>query len=94
MDKNVAVSLHSPHFPTASDVVEKSAQELLSVDYFDADALRRIKACVIACEGISTIELEGGVIEEMRRTLFRVVPLLEEAQRIKNQGVQPKAAAS
>ena len=37
----------------------------------------RIQACVAACAGISTAELEQGVVAEMRRVLAQVVPLLE-----------------
>lgn len=52
-------------------------------DIFGEDTLenrehvRRIHACVEACEGISTEELEGGIIQDMRRALDQVVPLLE-----------------
>lgn len=40
------------------------------------ELVRRIHACVIACEGISTEELEQGLVGEMRRVLSQVVPLL------------------
>lgn len=39
---------------------------------------RRIHACVNACEGISTEELEAGIVHDMLRVLNDVVPLLEE----------------
>lgn len=39
---------------------------------------RRVHACVNACEGISTEELEANIIADMRRVLAGVVPLLEE----------------
>uniref|UniRef100_A0A7C2K0M4 Uncharacterized protein n=1 Tax=Schlesneria paludicola TaxID=360056 RepID=A0A7C2K0M4_9PLAN len=38
---------------------------------------RRIKACLNACEGIATEELERGIISDMCRVLTQVVPLLE-----------------
>lgn len=41
------------------------------------ELVRRIYACVQACEGISTDELEMGVIAEMKRLLGQVVPLLQ-----------------
>jgi hypothetical protein len=39
---------------------------------------RRIEACFRACEGISTEELENGIIQDMRRVLAQVVPVLQE----------------
>ena len=42
------------------------------------ELVRRIQACVAACEGISTEELERGVIVDMRRVIAQVVPLLRE----------------
>ncbi|ADG66788.1 hypothetical protein Plim_0944 [Planctopirus limnophila DSM 3776] len=41
------------------------------------ELVRRIYACVQACEGISTDELEMGVVAEMKRLLGQVVPLLQ-----------------
>jgi len=40
------------------------------------DLVRRIHACVTACEGISTEELEQGVVADMRRALTDVLPIL------------------
>jgi len=42
------------------------------------EIVRRIHACVNACEGISTEELEKGIIQDMRRVLAQVVPLLQD----------------
>lgn len=42
------------------------------------EMVRRIHACVAACEGISTDELENGIIQDMRRVIADVVPLLQE----------------
>jgi uncharacterized protein YfbU (UPF0304 family) len=39
---------------------------------------RRIKACLSACEGIATEELERGLIADMARVLAQVVPMLED----------------
>ena len=43
---------------------------------------RRIQACVAACEGISTEELEAGIIHDLCRVLGQVVPELEEKKRL------------
>lgn len=43
------------------------------------EIVRRIRACVNACEGISTAELESGVVADMRRVLNEVIPLLKGA---------------
>lgn len=40
--------------------------------------IRRIHACVNACEGISTEELEAGIIDDMRRIIGEVAPLFEQ----------------
>lgn len=45
------------------------------------EIVRRIHACVNACEGISTEELEKGIITDMRRVLAEVVPVLERQNR-------------
>ena len=44
------------------------------------DLVRRIQACVAAREGISTEELERGVVADMRRVLTDVLPLLHGRQ--------------
>jgi hypothetical protein len=43
------------------------------------EIVRRIHACVNACEGISTDELEKGIVGDMRRVIAGVVPLLSAA---------------
>jgi hypothetical protein len=45
------------------------------------EAVRRIHACLNACEGISTEELEKGIIRDMQRVLADVVPVLVERNR-------------
>ena len=42
------------------------------------EIVRRIHACVDACDGISTDELERGVVADMRRVISQVAPLLQE----------------
>ena len=44
------------------------------------DIVRRIHACVSACEGISTEELEQGIIQDMARAIAQIVPLLQTEQ--------------
>jgi hypothetical protein len=41
------------------------------------EIVRRIHACVQACEGISTDELENGIVLDMWRALAAAAPLLE-----------------
>ncbi len=45
------------------------------------EIVRRIHACVNACAGISTEELEKGIVADMRRVLAEVVPVLEHNNR-------------
>ena len=42
------------------------------------EIVRRIHACVNACEGISIEELERGIVQDMRRVIGQVAPLLKE----------------
>jgi len=51
------------------------------------EVVRRIHACVQACEGITTEELESGIIQDMRRVLADVIPLLEDRKTGLRQGV-------
>lgn len=50
-------------------------------DGLNDESLRRVQACLIACEGISTDDLEAGIIQEMRQTLRDVIPLLQNLRR-------------
>ncbi|MCA8985691.1 MAG: hypothetical protein R3C12_07330 [Planctomycetaceae bacterium] len=42
------------------------------------DLVRRIHACVNACEGISTEELERGIIKDMCQVMGQVIPILQQ----------------
>ncbi len=44
------------------------------------ELVRRITACVHACDGISTAELEAGIIADMRRVIAEVLPVLQAQQ--------------
>lgn len=46
------------------------------------EIVRRIHACVQACEGLSTDELEQGIVREMRNAIGDVIPLLEKRRPI------------
>lgn len=62
-----------------------TAGEILGVDTpGNLELVRRIYACVNACEGISTAELEAGVVAQMRETLLSVLPLLQSASTSSN----------
>lgn len=66
----------APHF------VLTHAGELLGEDTPETrEIVRRIHACVAACEGISTEELEAGIVADMRRVIAEVVPVLQERVR-------------
>ncbi|MBW3542761.1 MAG: hypothetical protein KY476_21070 [Planctomycetes bacterium] len=41
------------------------------------EVVRRIHACVNACASLTTEELERGIVEDMRRVIADVVPLLQ-----------------
>lgn len=59
--------------------VVTSQGELLGEDTpHNRELSRRVRACVNACAGISTEELEQGIVADMCRVLNDVVPVLEQ----------------
>ncbi len=72
--------LDAPHFAVGStNRPSQSSEQPTPVQ--DAAMLRRIQACVDACEGISTEELEDGVVQDMQRVLREVAPIIAEWSR-------------
>ncbi len=65
--------LKGPHFIVSmeGDVLGEDTPE-------NREIVRRIHACVNACDGISTEELEKGILQDMQRVLSSVIPLLTE----------------
>ncbi len=45
------------------------------------DLARRIRACINACKGLTTEDLENGLIQDLCRTVMQVGPLLESQNR-------------
>ncbi len=62
----------TPHFllTTENELYGEDTEE-------NRELVRRVHACVNACQGISTEELEQGIIADMRRVLAEVIPVLE-----------------
>lgn len=90
--------LDSPHFTLPPTVSAPHAQETeaeASANPDDAALLRRIQACVNACEGISTQELEEGVVQDMQRVIRDVAPIIAEwsAGQAQKQPQTPQAIA-
>ncbi|MCA9092324.1 MAG: hypothetical protein KDA68_02460 [Planctomycetaceae bacterium] len=73
--------------PVVPAPVAPVAEQAAPVDPVPADeglndeSIRRVQACLIACEGITTEDLERGIIQEMRQTLKDVIPLLQNLRR-------------
>ncbi|WP_417381330.1 hypothetical protein [Gimesia sp.] len=66
-------SIQPPHFVISSE------GELLGEDTPENQELvRRVVACVNACDGITTEELESGIINDMRSVIAQTAPLLQE----------------
>jgi hypothetical protein len=65
--------LKGPHFvlTLAGDIHGEESAE-------NREIVRRIHACVNACDGISTDELERGVVQDMRRVIGQIAPLLQD----------------
>lgn len=49
------------------------------------ELVRRIHACYQACAGITTEELENGIVQDMCKVMGQVVPLLEEREQLVKQ---------
>lgn len=70
-------SITPPHFVISSE------GEILGEDTPENQELvRRVVACVNACDGITTEELENGIIADMRNAISQVAPLLEERSKM------------
>ena len=67
------INMTTPHFVLSADglIASQNTPE-------NQELARRVSACVEACAGISTEELESGIIQDMRRLLSQVIPLLQE----------------
>ncbi len=73
------------HFSAGGDVYGEDTEE-------SREIVRRIHACVNACEGISTEELEKGIIQDMQRVIAQTAPLLTEKKNALEQRIQQHAA--
>ncbi|MFG0241107.1 hypothetical protein [Gimesia chilikensis] len=66
-------SIQPPHFVISSE------GEILGEDTPEnQEMVRRVVACVNACDGITTEELENGIISDMRKVISQTAPLLQE----------------
>lgn len=84
-------TLHAPHFSPAAMNTEPPSEldEQFQLPYFDDEAMRRIQACVLACESFSTADLEAGILLQMQQTLKEVVPLLQD---VRSKGTPARSA--
>jgi len=75
--------LSGPHFvvSVAGDIHGEDTEE-------NREIVRRIHACVNACGGISTEELEKGIIQDMRRVIAQIAPLLADKKTAIEQRIQ------
>ena len=73
--RDAEISFNGPHFLISPDgsIHGEDTEE-------NRELVRRIHACVNACEGISTDELESGIIQDLRNALADVIPLLKDQQ--------------
>ena len=64
-------AIKCPHFTLTVD------GELLGEDTVEnREITRRIRACVNACEDLSTEELENGIVRDMRQVISNMAPLM------------------
>ncbi len=66
------------HKKNVPEFIVTTEGEVLGKDTSEnREIVRRIHACVNACQDISTDELEKGIVSDMRKVLSEVVPYLE-----------------
>lgn len=84
MSENTPTSIPQPHSRPAAALpkfVINAEGELYGEDTPEnRELVRRVHACVNACEGISTEELEQGVVQDMRRVISEVIPVLRHRE--------------
>jgi hypothetical protein len=69
--------MHQSTAPTKSAQITLTADgEIFGADLPENRALsRRVRACINACEGFTTAELEQGLLTHMRRLIEHLAPL-------------------
>ncbi len=50
---------------------------------------RRVQACVNACVGLTTPDLEAGIIQDMQRVIADVTPILQEQLNLTRHDPEP-----
>lgn len=66
----------------SGQLIITAAGDLLGPDTPEnQDLARRIRACINACNGLSTEDLENGLIQDLCRTVMQVAPLLQAQNR-------------
>jgi hypothetical protein len=73
MSEKTHSTIPKPHFVISTEDGAIHGEETPD----NQEMVRRIHACVTACEKISTEELERGIIQDMQRVLAEVVPILQ-----------------
>ncbi len=74
MSEKTHSAIPKPHFVISTEDGAIHGEETPD----NQEMVRRIHACVTACEGLSTEELERGIIQDMQRVLAEVVPVLQD----------------
>ena len=74
MSEKTHSKIPEPHFVISTEDGAIHGEETPD----NQEIVRRIHACVTACEGISTEELERGILQDMQRVLAEVVPVLQD----------------
>jgi hypothetical protein len=74
MSEKTLSTIPKPHFVISTEDGAIHGEETAD----NQEIVRRIHACVTACEGLSTEELERGIIQDMQRVLAEVVPVLQD----------------
>ena len=74
MSEKTHSTIPKPHFVISTEDGAIHGEETPD----NQEIVRRIHACVTACEGIPTEELERGIIQDMQRVLSEVVPILQD----------------
>jgi hypothetical protein len=73
--------LEPPRSSTVAQITLTAHGDVYAVDSPQTRELaRRVQACVNACAGLSTEDLENGLIDQLREVVKQLAPLAARAQ--------------
>lgn len=81
--QDAAVNDASDRTTTPEFVVTADGDLLGEDSASNRELVRRIKACVNACDGLTTADLEAGIVRQMTTLVAELTPLLSRPQTLR-----------